>query len=69
MLNKARTLLVFMAVLSFLSAYNNISTKTVTSDNFACNDLAALDKKCEGVGAVVSAPPQVHNEMNDLSKS
>ena len=69
MLNKARTVLICIAVLSFLSAYNNTSTKTVTSDKFACNELAALDKKCEGVGAVVSAPPQVHNEMNDLSKS
>jgi hypothetical protein len=69
MKNKLGTILVIIVVLNFTGVYLKAQRHSKASENFECKDLAALDKRCQGVGAVVSAPPQVHNEMNDFAES
>lgn len=67
--NKLVILILFLGLISFWQAQKDVSINSVNSEEFECKDLAALDKRCRGVGAVVGKPPQVHNEMNDLSES
>ena len=69
---KSSGLIVFilsLGLISFWQAQKDVSINSVNSEEFECKDLAALDKKCQDVGAVINAPPQVHNEINELSES
>lgn len=67
--NKLGIIVVVLILLNFTGAYLKAQRHSKASENFECKDLAVLDKKCQGFDAVVSAPPQVHNEMNDLAES
>ena len=69
MRNQSSVVLLFLLLISCLIAYNKKIISSDVSEEFQCKDLASLDKRCAGVGAVLSAPSQIHNEMNDLSES
>jgi hypothetical protein len=69
------TLLLFIGLISILSAHNTsvvgdaVSPEAQLTKEFACKDLAVLDKRCATASSEVSEPLQVHDEINNLSES
>lgn len=69
-----RIIWLFIVLISFLSAHNNVikdasSPEAQLTKELACKDLAVLDKRCASSSSKVNETLKIDNEINELSKN